>query len=301
MRVKVAVIQESPIFFDKEATLEKLEALITTHAAKGGELLVFPESFVPGYPRGFGFGAVIGSRSPAGRQLYGDYLKNSIDLAGSDRNRLEQMASNHGVYIVLGITERVGGTLYCSTVYLSPVEGLITVHRKLKPTGTERVIWGEAAGADMRSVPTKWGHLNGLICWENYMPLARMAVYEQGVDIYIAPTADSRDTWTATMRHIALEGRCFVLGCNQYFTKSMYSPEHRELAADMPEEMCPGGSVIVSPLGEVIAGPLFGEAGALVAELNLEEIARAKMDFDVTGHYARPDAFTFRVNDITSS
>lgn len=296
MRVKVAVIQDSPVFFDKANTLRKLTSLIKEYAAQGCKLMVFPESFVPGYPRGFGFGAVIGSRSSAGRQLYADYLDNSVDLAGEDRGRLEQMASKHGVYFVLGVTERVGGTLYCSTVYISPTEGLLAVHRKLKPTGTERVIWGEATGADMRSVQTEIGRLNGLICWENYMPLARMAIYEQGVDIYIAPTADSREVWTSTMRHIALEGRCFVLGCNQYFTKSMYSPEHQLLAADQPEEMCPGGSVIVSPLGELLAGPLFGEAGALIAELDLQEINRAKMDFDVTGHYARPDAFTFKVN-----
>ncbi|MEM1359689.1 MAG: carbon-nitrogen hydrolase family protein, partial [Bacteroidota bacterium] len=223
MRVKVAVIQESPVFFDKEATLQKLTSLLKEYAGKGAELLVFPESFVPGYPRGFGFGAVIGRRDEEGRRLYADYLNNSINLAeGEDRVRLERMACDNAVFFILGITERVGGTLYCSMVYVSPTEGLVAVHRKLKPTGTERVIWGAAAGADMRSVPTKWGRLNGLICWENYMPLARMAVYQQGVDIYLAPTADSRESWTATMRHIALEGRCFVLGCNQYFTKSMY-------------------------------------------------------------------------------
>jgi len=203
--------------------------------------------------------------------LYADYLACSIDLETEDRARLEAIARNHQVYIVIGVTERVGGSLYCSMLYLSPKKGLEAVHRKIKPTGSERVIWGAAAGES----------------------LARMAMYEQGVQIYLAPTADSREVWTSTMRHIALEGRCFVLGCNQYFTKSMYRPEHQALVPNEPEEMCPGGSVIVSPLGEVLAGPLFGAEGVLTAELDLEDIARAKLDFDVVGHYARRDIFDF--------
>ncbi len=291
--MRVAVIQASPIFFNKEQTLQKTEALAAKYAAEGCDLLLFPESFIPGYPRGFGFGAVIGSRTDAGRQLYADYHTNSIDLETEDRARLEAIAREHNVYLVIGVTERSGGTLYCSMLYLCPENGLEAVHRKIKPTGSERIIWGEAAGESLVAVQTKYGKLGGLICWENYMPLARMVMYEQGVQIYLAPTADSREVWISSLRHIALEGRCFVLGCNQYFTKSMYSHEHQALAEEEPEEMCPGGSVIISPLGEVIAGPLFGEAGALIAELDLEDITRAKLDFDVTGHYARPDIFSF--------
>ena len=302
MKVKVAVLQQSPVFFDKEATLVKTKQLVVEQAAEGVQLILFPESFIPGYPRGFDFGAVVGSRTAEGRQLYADYLTSSIDLETDDRARLEAIARDHEVYIVIGVTERVGDSLYCSMLYLSPESGLEAVHRKIKPTGSERVFWGEAhrqstgrkhAGESLVSVQTDFGKLGGLICWENYMPLARMAMYEQGVQIYLAPTADSREVWTSTMRHIALEGRCFVLGCNQYFTKSMYRPEHRALVPNEPEEMCPGGSVIVSPLGEVLAGPLFGSTGALVAELDLEDIARAKLDFDVVGHYARRDIFKF--------
>jgi len=295
MKVKVGVLQDSPVFFDKEATLKKTEALVAQHAG-GCDLLVFPESFVPGYPRGFDFGAVVGSRTDEGRQLYADYLNNSIDLETEDRGRLEALANDYGVYLVIGVTERLGGTLYCSMLYLSPTDGLLAIHRKIKPTGSERIFWGEAAGEGLVVVQTKIGRLGGLICWENYLPLARMAMYQQGVQIYIAPTADSRDAWTSTMRHIALEGRCFVLGCNQYFTKSMYSEEHRALVPNEPEEMCPGGSVIVSPLGEIIAGPLFGEAGILKAELDLEDISRAQLDFDVVGHYGRPDIFSLEVS-----
>ena len=293
MKVKVAVLQASPVFFDKEATLVKTDELVAKHATEGVELILFPESFVPGYPRGFDFGAVIGSRTAAGRQLYADYLVSSIDLQTEDRALLEAIARTHGVYVVIGVTEREGDSLYCSMLYLSPENGLEAVHRKIMPTGSERIIWGAAAGESLVSVQAPFGKLGGLICWENYMPLARMAMYEQGVQIYLAPTADSREVWTSTMRHIALEGRCFVLGCNQYFTKSMYSSEHQSLVPNEPEEMCQGGCVIVSPLGEVIAGPLFGSAGALVAELDLEDIARAKLDFDVVGHYARRDIFDF--------
>ncbi len=293
MKVQVTVLQQAPVFFDKEATLVKTEQLVAAYAVGGTRLILFPESFIPGYPRGFDFGAVIGSRSAEGRQLYADYLACSIDLETEDRARLEAIARNHQVYIVIGVTERVGGSLYCSMLYLSPKKGLEAVHRKIKPTGSERVIWGAAAGESLVSVQSDIGKLGGLICWENYMPLARMAMYEQGVQIYLAPTADSREVWTSTMRHIALEGRCFVLGCNQYFTKSMYRPEHQALVPNEPEEMCPGGSVIVSPLGEVLAGPLFGAEGVLTAELDLEDIARAKLDFDVVGHYARRDIFDF--------
>ena len=224
MKVKICLIQDFPVFFDKEATLRKVETLVAKHATAGCELIVFPESFVPGYPRGFGFGAKVGSRSDEGRKLYAEYAENSVDLKSEDRTRLEKLAKKHGTYLVIGITEKENhsGSLYCSMVYVSPSHGLLGVHRKIKPTGTERVIWSEAAGESLVSFDTKIGKLGGLICWENYMPLARMSMYQKGVEIYIAPTADSRASWTDTMKHIALEGRCFVLGCNQYFTKSMY-------------------------------------------------------------------------------
>jgi nitrilase len=180
-------------------------------------------------------------------------------------------------------------------LYISPTKGLLGVHRKIKPTGTERLVWGEAAGESLVSFETKIGVLGGLICWENYMPLARMAMYHKGVEIYLAPTADAREQWTATMQHIALEGRCFVLGCNQYFTKAMYPKKYQSLVQAEPENLCRGGSIIVSPLGKILAGPLFDTTGALVAELDLEDIQRSKLDFDVIGHYARNDIFELKV------
>ncbi|APQ18958.1 carbon-nitrogen hydrolase family protein [Maribacter hydrothermalis] len=295
MKLKVCLIQDSPVFFDIEKTIDKIENLVKIHAKKGCELMVFPESFIPGYPRGFSFGAVVGSRTDEGRKLYADYHKNSLNLEGKELQRLVKLAKTENVYLIIGITEEQtnNGSLYCSMLYISPTDGFLGVHRKIKPTGSERIVWSEDDGSSLVSFDTKIGRLGGLICWENYMPLARMAMYKQGVEIYIAPTADSRDEWTSTMKHIALEGRCFVLGCNQFYTKSMYPEKYQHLVENEPENLCRGGSVIVSPLGKIIAGPLFDEAGALIAEIDLDDIVHAKLDFDVIGHYARNDIFEF--------
>ena len=296
MNVKVGLVQESPVFFDKDKTLDKTEALVRQYANEGCQLLMFPESFIPGYPRGFDFGTKIGRRTQQGRELYAKYYDNSIDVEGPEIKRLEKLAKTNTVYLVIGITEKqkTNNSLYCSMVYISPTDGLLGVHRKIKPTGSERLIWAEADGESLVTYQTKIGRLGGLICWENYMPLARMAMYQKGVEIYLAPTADSRDGWTATLRHIALEGRCFVLGCNQYFTKDMYPEEYKKLVVDASEALCRGGSIIVNPLGEVIAGPLFDKAGLLTAELNLNELTESKFDFDVIGHYSRNDIFKYQ-------
>lgn len=297
MQIKVGLVQESPVFFDKEKTLDKVEILTKEYAARGCQLLVFPESFIPGYPRGFSFGATVGSRTDAGRNLYLAYYQNSIDLKSSDLTRLERISKSSATYLVLGVTEKdsVHGSLYCSMLYISPSKGLLGVHRKIKPTGTERVIWSEAGGESLVTFKTGIGKLGGLICWENYMPLARMAMYSKGVEIYIAPTVDSREEWTATMRHIALEGRCFVLGCNQYMTRSMYPKAYRDAVSDSPENDSRGGSIIVSPLGKILAGPIYDKATVLMAELNLDDISRSKLDFDVVGHYARNDIFSLEI------
>ncbi len=291
------MIQDSPVFFDKEKTLNKIEELTIKHARSGCNLIVFPESFIPGYPRGFSFGAKIGSRTKEGRELYSEYYNHSIDIESTELKRLEKIARTENVYMVIGVTEKqnANGSLYCSMLYISPSSGLLGVHRKIKPTGSERIIWSESDGASLVSFDTNIGKLGGLICWENYMPLARMSMYQKGVEIYIAPTADSRDGWIATMQHIALEGRCFVLGCNQYFTKSMYPEKYLPLLRDLPENICRGGSVIVSPLGKIIAGPLFDQTGAITAEIDLEEIIQSNLDFDVIGHYSRDDIFKFSV------
>ena len=297
MKVKVGVVQDNPVFFDKDKTLDKVGELVHKYSKEGCELLVFPESFIPGYPRGFSFGAKVGSRTEEGRKLYREYRDNSIDLESDDLKYLEELSKSTNTYLVMGITEKVdaNGSLFCSMIYISPLKGLLGVHRKIKPTGSERIVWGEAAGESLTTFQTSIGKLGGLICWENYMPFARMAMFQKGVEIYIAPTADSRETWLSTMRHIALEGRCFVLGCNQYFTKSMYPEKYGSLLDDQTEEICPGGSVIISPMGKVLAGPLMKQSGLLTAELDLDEIAQSKLDFDVVGHYSRNDIFEFKV------
>lgn len=299
-KFKIACVQATPVIFDKAKTLAKAEKLIQEAAKEHVKLLVFPESFIPAYPAGLGFGTVVGSRTEAGRDQFKEYWENSVEVPGKETNTLAALAKEHEMYIMMGVTERdlVSKTLYCTMLYFSQEGQLMGKHRKLKPTAAERLVWGEGDGSTLVSFDTAIGKLGGLICWENYMPLARMAMYKKGIEIYLAPTADARDTWNASMIHIACEGRCYVIGCNQYFTKSDY-PKHlqNELAADRPEVLSRGGSVIVSPLGKVIAGPLYNAEGMLTADVDLDEIIRSKMDFDVTGHYNREDVFTLNIKD----
>lgn len=305
--VKVGVVQAAPVLFDKGLSIEKACRLIKEAAAEGSKVVLLPEAFIPAYPRGLTFGMTIGSRSVEGRALWKRYWDNAIAVPSREVETLGMTAKEAGVYLAIGVIERNGdhdnGTLYCSLFYFSPDGNLMGKHRKLKPTGTERVIWGEGDGSTMPVFSTNIGKIGGLICWENYMPLARMAMYGKGVEIYFAPTADSRDTWQSTMRHIACEGRCFVLGCNQFVTKEMYPSdlETFEELSNQPDVMCRGGSVIVSPFGEVIAGPLYDKEGIIYADLDLSEITRAKIDFDVVGHYARSDIFQLHINSKPQS
>ncbi len=301
--VKVAVVQAAPVLFDRGATVEKACRLTAEAAGQGARLILFPEAFVPAYPRGLTFGTVVGSRKPEGRRTWEVYWANAVDVPSPATDVLAAAARAANAYLVVGVIERDSqfsrGTLYCTLLYFGPDGRLLGKHRKLKPTAAERLVWGEGDGSTLTVVDTELGRVGGLICWENYMPLARMAMYAKGVELYLAPTADSRDTWQATLRHIACEGRCFVLGCNQYVTKAMYPadlPGIEELASQ-PEVMCRGGSAIISPLGDVIAGPLYDREGILYAELDLAEVARAKFDFDVVGHYARSDVFQLSVNE----
>lgn len=298
---RVAVVQAAPVIFDLEKTLEKTKNLARKAAEDGAKLVLFPEAFVSGYPRGLGFGTVVGSRSEEGRETWLKFWNSAVEVPGPETTRLAQLAKELSIYLVIGVNEKdqVSGTMFCSMLYFSPAGELVGKHRKLKPTGTERLIWGEGNGTDLCTFDTGLGKLGGLICWENYMPLARAAMYQKGVELYLAPTADNRDEWQSTMRHIALEGRCFVLGANQFVTKSMY-PSYFPGASDLapqPEVMSRGGSVIVSPRGEVLAGPLWSEEGILTAEIDLDQVVKSKLDFDPVGHYARPDVFRLEVSD----
>ncbi|MBN2430691.1 MAG: carbon-nitrogen hydrolase family protein [Acidobacteria bacterium] len=300
--VTVAVIQAAPVLFDGPATLSKAVRLTAEAAARGAQLVLFPEAFIPAYPRGLSFGTVVGSRSRSGRELWRRYREQAVDVPGPMTEALGAAAARHRVFLAMGVIERdetAGGTLYCTLLTFGPDGRLLGRHRKLKPTAAERVIWGEGDGSTLTVVDTPFGRLGGLICWENYMPLARMALYGKGVDIWLAPTADARDSWTATLRHIACEGRCFVLGGNQFVTRAMMPPEVLELEdmAAAPEILSAGGSAIVSPLGDVLAGPVWNREETLLATLDMSEVPRARFDFDVTGHYARPDVFTLIVNE----
>lgn len=298
MPLKVAVVQDHPVFFNKSQTFKKIEELVQQCSEQECQLVLFPESFIPGYPRSFDFGTRVGDRSDTGRDLYLEYYQQSLDPTGKDISFLEGLASEYGCYLIMGVTEQIpdSSSLYCSMLYISPSTGLMGIHRKIKPTGQERVIWAEASGASLCTFETEIGRLGGLICWENYMPLARMALYTQGVQIYLAPTADARPNWLASMQHIALEGRCFVLSCNQYISESDYPEPYRSQLQDTSKASCSGGSAIISPHGEIIEGPLHNRSGILTAEIDLGEVVRARMDFDVNGHYARKDIFEFKVN-----
>ena len=286
---KVAVVQAAPVLFDVKATIAKMEKLVKEAAKNGAKLVLFPETFVSCYPRGLSFGTVVGSRSKEGRATWLRYWESAIEVFSKEVAEIGKIAEKYKVYLVTGVTEksRNGGTLYCTTLYFDPQGQLVGKHRKIKPTAAERIIWGEGDGSDLDVYETEIGKIGGLTCWENYMPQARMRLYEQGIEIYLAPTADGREVWTSTMRHIALEGRCFVLGSNQFVTKDLYPKDlvGIEDLDNQPDIMCRGGSLIVGPLGQILAGPLYDAEGILYEELDMSEVIGAKLDFDVIGHY----------------
>lgn len=295
---KVAVVQAQPFLFETDRTIEKMWDLLAGIKPESPDLVLFPEAFLPGYPRGLTFGAVVGNRSQEGRELYARYYQNAVAVGDERFGKLQNMARELKADLAVGVVEKEGkgGTLYCTILYFGSDGKLLGKHRKLKPTGSERLIWGEGDGSTLPVFDNGFGIYGGLICWENYMPLARMAMYQQGVQIYLAPTADCRDSWLVTLQHIATEGRCFVLGCNQLITRDAYPEEILKLVSDPSTIDCSGGSVIVGPGGKVLAGPIYNEEEILYAELDLEEVTRGKYEFDVAGHYNRPDVFSFRVN-----
>lgn len=301
--VRVAVVQAAPVVFDLEKTLEKALGLIKEAAQKGANIVVFPETFIPGYPRGLTFGFNIGARTMEGRKDFQRFHDNCVAVPGPEVDILAKAAAENNVYLAMGITEKDGknidGTLHCCMLFFGPDGTFLGRHRKLKPTGSERYIWGQDDGSTLTVVDTPYGQMGALICWENYMPLARAAMYQKGIKLYLAPTADQRDTFQCTLRHIAIEGRCFVICCNQYMEKSMYPTDlygYAEIEAQ-PEVMCRGGSCVINPFGEYVAGPAFGGEEILIADLDLDQITQGKADFDCIGHYARPDIFELIVHE----
>lgn len=296
--VQVAVVQAGSIPFEADACVDKAVRLIGEAAAGGAKVIVFPEAFITGYPKGLNYGLVVGARDPAGREEFRIYLEAAIEVPGPQTQRLGEAAATHGVYVVMGVIERELGTCYCTVLFFGPNGRLLGKHRKLMPTALERMIWGFGDGSTLTVVDSPYGKIGSVICWENYMPMLRMAMYSKNVALYCAPTADDRDTWLASMQHVALEGRCFVLTACQFIRKGDFPPTVRVSLGDSPESvLMRGGSAIVSPLGKVLAGPHFGGETILTATLDLHDIGRGKFDFDVAGHYSRPDVFQLQVNE----
>ena len=296
--VRAAVVQAGAIPFDTDACVDKAVRLIAEASALGAKVIVFPEAFIPGYPKGANYGLVVGARDPAGREEFRLYLEAAIVVPGPETPRLGEAAAAHGAYVVIGVIEREGGTCHCTVLFFGPDGALLGKHRKLMPTVMERVIWGFGDGSTLTVVDSPYGKIGSVICWENYMPMLRMAMYSKNVALYCAPTADDRDTWMSSMQHVALEGRCFVLTACQYIQKKDFPDTVRLSLGDAPEAvLMRGGSAIINPLGQVLAGPHFGGETILTADLDLKDIGRGKFDFDVAGHYSRPDVFQLSVNE----
>ncbi|AOB25698.1 carbon-nitrogen hydrolase family protein [Bordetella bronchiseptica] len=295
---RIAVIQDGPVPGDAMATAEKMSRLAAGAKAQGARLALFPEAFVGGYPKGADFHIFLGGRTPQGRAQYQRYAETAIAVPGPVTERIGQIAAEQDMFIVVGVIEHDGGTLYCTILFFSPEGELLGKHRKLMPTALERLLWGFGDGSTFPVYDTPLGRLGAVVCWENYMPLLRMAMYGKQIQIYCAPTADDKPTWVSTMQHVALEGRCFVLSACQHLRGKDFPPEfHNALDVQPDTVLMRGGSCIVDPMGQLLAGPVYDEDAILVADIDLDAVTRGKMDFDVVGHYARPDIFSLTVDE----
>ncbi len=295
---RVAVVQAAPVLFDARESLRKLADLAADAAGRGARLVVFPEAFIGGYPKGHDFGVRVGMRTPEGRDEFRRFFEAAVEVPGPATEAIGKAARENAVHLVVGVVERDGGTLYCTALIFGPDGALLGKHRKLMPTAMERVIWGSGDGSTLPVVATELGRIGSVICWENYMPLLRTAMYAKGVELYCAITVDDRDTWLSTVTHVALEGRCFVLSACQFLGRDDLPPGYPEgrLPAGR-DAVIRGGSCIIGPLGQFLAGPEYGEECILTADLDRGDLARARFDFDVVGHYARPDVFRLEVNE----
>lgn len=294
---KVAVAQAGSIYGNTDATIEKLADFTREASESGAKLILFPEVFVGGYARGEDFGSFVGGRTSRGRDAFRRYWEGAIDVPGPEVQRIGHVARTNNIHLVTGVLERDGGTLYCTILFFSPDGVLLGKHRKLMPTGMERLVWGFGDGSTMPVFDTEVGKIGAVICWENYMPLLRFHMYTQGIQIYLAPTADNRPDWAASMQHIAKEGRCFVLSSNQYTTVADFPGDHHRAEGTSTDEvMSSGGSCIVAPNGDFLVPPTSEGECIIYADLDLGEIARWKFDFDVVGHYSRPDIFRLNVD-----
>ena len=286
-----AVVQAAPAAFDLDATMDRVEHWCFEARAKGARLVVFPEAFLGGYPKGADFGVRVGMRSDQGRIAFQRYADAALTIPGAHFERLCQLVRELDIVLLIGAIERDGTSLYCSALTIDR-SGLLARHRKIMPTAMERVIWANGDGSSIAVHPTPVGRIGAAICWENYMPQLRMRLYQQQVELYCAPTVDDRDSWIHSMRHIACEGRCFVLSACQYALRGDYPADYQCIQRDAPDTvLIRGGSCIVDPFGNLLAGPHYGASAVLVAELDPQLIIRGKFDLDLAGHYARPDIF----------
>lgn len=292
----ISVLQIGSVPSGTQETLEKILSYEIEIKNSGTDIVVMPEAILGGYPKGESFGTQLGFRLESGRDTYQKYYDAAIDLSGPEVKTLSEMSNRLNANLVLGVIERAGATLYCTAIFIDPSDGLTHKHRKLMPTGSERLIWGQGDGSTLPVIETNAGRTGATICWENYMPLLRTALYAKGIEIWCAPTVDARPVWQSTMQHIALEGRCFVASACQF------QPSPNELGQVVDnwgadDALISGGSVIIGPLGDVLAGPLLDKEGLISAEINMDDLAKARYDLDVIGHYARPDIFELRVNE----
>lgn len=295
-RNKIAALQLAPSIEGKEQTLRDILDYEERIRAAGVKLVVLPEAIIGGYPKGESFGTSLGHRLPEGREAFARYFRDSIVVPGAETQVLADLSTRCDASLVVGVVERDRSTLYCTALIFLPGHGLVAKHRKLMPTGGERLVWGQGDGSTLPVIETKVGLVGAVNCWENYMPLLRTAMYAKGVQIWCAPTIDEREMWLSSMRHIAHEGRCFVVSACQ--VQSSPAEMGRSVPGwDEKRALINGGSVIVGPLGDVLAGPLRDEAGLVVADVDIDDLIGARYDFDVVGHYSRPDVFTLVVNE----
>jgi len=291
--VKVACVQAESVYFDRAATIDKIDALAAEIAANGARLALFPETFIPVYPSSRWARHLAGWDGGNARELYGRLARESITVPGADSDRLADIARARGLWLAVGANELERGTIYNALLLYSPAGELALHHRKLMPTNHERLVWGLGSRTGLEAIQTDAGKVGGLICWENLMPLARFALYETGVEVYLAPTADDSEDWHDSIRHIAREARAFVLSSCVFARASSY-PDYVPLA-EGDDLVGRGGSAILGPDGGYLAGPLWDEEGVLYAELDPQTLYEARQRFDPAGHYSRPDVFRLEI------
>ncbi|TDZ37763.1 Bifunctional nitrilase/nitrile hydratase NIT4 [Colletotrichum trifolii] len=306
--IKVAAVQAAPVSFDLDKSLQKLSKLTAEAAELGADLVVFPEAFLSAYPWRYAFDATIGAREPRGRQWFAKYFDSAVEVPSPAFDFLSETARKNNVLLQVGIVEKEGGTLYCTALLLDRDGQMLYKHRKLIPTAAERLVWGRGSGNGLQVAQTDVGKIGSLICWENYMPAARMALYQQGIEIYLAPNADDLPEWTASMRHIAKEGRCFVVSVNSVCRVSDFPADYPPFTAEHPDRrpdgaqwesndiVNHGGSCIIGPLGGFLAEPVWDGEDIIYAELRMADITESRLDFDPVGSYSRPDVFSLTVN-----